>query len=238
MKFFKYNLCVHYPDIDFSDKVLINTINPHSFCVALKDNEFKNSLIHSTYLLPDGIGIVLASRFIYKKKIKKIAGYDIFENLMSKLNEFNGKAFFLGASEETLMQIKNRSKIDFPNVQVNTLSPPYKDKFTNEDSSFLISEVNLIKPHVLFIGMTAPKQEKWAYQFNDKLNTNVICSIGAVFDFYAGTIKRPKKIWINLGLEWFIRFIKEPKRLFKRNFVSTPIFLWFVLKEKIKSFHN
>ena len=80
--------------------------------------------------------------------------------------------------------------------------------------------------------MTAPKQEKWVYENQNQINANVITSIGAVFDFYAGTVKRSGAIWIKLGLEWLPRLLRDPKRLWKRNFISTPLFLWDVLKAK------
>ena len=98
----------------------------------------------------------------------------------------------------------------------------------------MVEAVNNFKPQILFVGMTAPKQEKWVYTHKSQLDAKIICSIGAVFDFYAGTVKRPGKFWIQLGLEWFPRLLREPKRLWRRNFVSTPLFLWDVCLEKIK----
>jgi N-acetylglucosaminyldiphosphoundecaprenol N-acetyl-beta-D-mannosaminyltransferase len=83
--------------------------------------------------------------------------------------------------------------------------------------------------------MTAPKQEKWAHQNRAQLNTKMICCIGAVFDFYACTTKRPSKVWINLGFEWLGRLISEPKRLWKRYLYFGPIFLWHITKTKIYS---
>ena len=81
--------------------------------------------------------------------------------------------------------------------------------------------------------MTAPKQEKWVYINKNKLNTNVISSIGAVFDFYSGSIKRSNKIWIKLGMEWLPRFLKEPRRLYRRNLISTPKFILQVIYLKL-----
>jgi N-acetylglucosaminyldiphosphoundecaprenol N-acetyl-beta-D-mannosaminyltransferase len=97
----------------------------------------------------------------------------------------------------------------------------------------MISAINNFAPDILFVGMTAPKQEKWVYLNKSQINAKIICSIGAVFDFYSGNIKRPNQFWINLGLEWLIRFLKEPRRLFNRNFISTPLFLFYVLKAKL-----
>jgi len=77
--------------------------------------------------------------------------------------------------------------------------------------------------------MTAPKQEKWLHQHKDDLEFTISSCIGAVFDFYAGTVERPKQIWIDLNLEWLGRLVKEPKRMWRRNFVSTPLFLFDLL---------
>ena len=98
----------------------------------------------------------------------------------------------------------------------------------------MINKVNNFNPDVLFVGMTAPKQEKWVYQNKERLNAKIICSIGAVSDFYAGTVQRVNKIWIDLHLEWFRRFLNEPVRLWQRNFISTPLFLLEILLYKLK----
>lgn len=96
----------------------------------------------------------------------------------------------------------------------------------------MISAVNNARPHVLWVGMTAPKQEKWIYKNKAKLQVPFIGAIGAVFDFYAGTKERSSDFWIKMGLEWLPRFLKEPKRLWERNMKSTPIFLWRIIREK------
>ena len=102
----------------------------------------------------------------------------------------------------------------------------------------MINAVNEFNPDVLFVGMTAPKQEKWVYENRHLINAPVICSIGAVFDFYAGTVKRPGKFWISIGLEWLPRLLREPRRLWRRTFISTPLFIWFVLREKLRIRYN
>ena len=219
--------------VDFETTRVVNTINPHSYCISKKDKAFQTALMTSDVLLPDGIGIVWAEKVLNENSIKKIAGYDLFMHLMNRANEHNHRVFFLGASEQTLQKIKTRAEQDYPMLEVHSFSPPYKTIFNEEDSKLMCDKVNNVKPHVLFVGMTAPKQEKWVSSNKNMLQAGVICSIGAVFDFYAGTVKRPSQFWINLGLEWLPRLIREPKRLAKRNFVSTPKFilevLWFKL---------
>lgn len=212
---------------------IISTINPHSYCISKKDPLFEKALQQSDILLPDGVGIVLAARFLKSTKIKRIAGYDVFIHLMKHLNDSKGSCFFLGSSQHTLDLILKRAKIDFPNVSVNYYSPPFKEKFSESDSQNMCKAINKFNPEVLFVGMTAPKQEKWVYQYQDQINANVICSIGAVFDFYAETVKRPVQFWINLGLEWLPRFLKDPKRLAERNLISTPKFILEIISLKL-----
>ncbi|QYH38976.1 WecB/TagA/CpsF family glycosyltransferase [Algoriphagus sp. NBT04N3] len=234
MNLLGYKIKLELPSLDNSTILIINTINPHSYCVAKKDKDFSLALTSSDYLIPDGVGIVLASYFLNNQKIQKISGFDLHIHFLNLLqSRGGGRVFYLGASEGTLSLIKKRLKEDFPTLEVKTYSPPFKNKFTEEENQDMILDINRFDPDVLFVGMTAPKQEKWVYQHKSQLKAKVVCSIGAVFDFYAGTVKRPSQFWIDLGLEWFPRFIKEPKRLWRRNLISTPQFIFEVLRAKL-----
>jgi N-acetylglucosaminyldiphosphoundecaprenol N-acetyl-beta-D-mannosaminyltransferase len=214
------------------EKTLINTINAHSLNVSQKDELFKKALQNSDVLIPDGISIVWAIRFLTGEKIKKIAGADLFFFEMQRLEKKGGTCFFLGSTDETLSKIIMRSKREYPNVQIQTYSPPYKSEFSSEDNIRMIKEINAFKPDVLFVGMTAPKQEKWAYTHFEKLKTKHVCSIGAVFDFYAGTVTRAPNWMIRIGLEWFYRLVKEPKRMWRRYLIGNTIFVLQILREK------
>lgn len=220
-------------NIPQNKKLIINTINQYSFCVAEKDSEFKEALVQSDILLPDGIAIVASVRFLKGEKIKKIAGADIFRYLMIDLNKNGGKCFFLGSSEQTLEKIKSKLSRNYPNLKAGFYSPPYKPVFSKEDSEEMVNAVNSFQPDVLFVGMTAPKQEKWVHEHKEQLDVRIVCAIGAVFDFYAGTVDRPKQFWIDLGLEWFIRLFREPKRLWKRYLYYGPVFAYHIFKRKI-----
>ncbi|NGY37407.1 WecB/TagA/CpsF family glycosyltransferase [Flavobacterium sp. XN-5] len=215
------------------DKTLINTINQYSFCIGEQDSEFKAALQGSDILLPDGMAIVAAVKLLSGQKITKIAGADIHQHLLEELNKMGGRCFYLGSSESTLQKIVARLSIDFPNVSVGTFSPAYKPEFSLVENQQMLEAVNAFQPDVLFVGMTAPKQEKWSYQHKDQLDAKIICSVGAVFDFYAGTVDRPSPFWIQLRLEWFIRLIKEPRRMWKRYLYYGPVFITLILKAKI-----
>jgi N-acetylglucosaminyldiphosphoundecaprenol N-acetyl-beta-D-mannosaminyltransferase len=224
-------------DIDFFSGELIgviNTISPHSFILANSDKLFHDALKNSDIIIPDGIGIVIATRVLTGKKIIKIAGFDLHEILIKSLNAKKGSCFYLGASEDTLLKINKQLSVKQPSIRVGSLSPAFKDHFNTEENTRMINEVNRFNPDVLFVGMTAPKQEKWVYDNRHLINAPIICSIGAVFDFYAETIKRPGKFWISIGLEWLPRLIREPKRLYRRTLISTPLFILYVIIEKLR----
>ncbi|MCW3786644.1 WecB/TagA/CpsF family glycosyltransferase [Plebeiibacterium sediminum] len=205
------------------NKMIINTLNGHSYSVAKRDKLFQEALRDSDILLPDGEAVVLGAKLLYGHKIKKIAGFDMYIHLLKELNDKNGSCFFLGAQPQTLELIDRRLHKDFYNVLAGSYSPPFVHEFSQKESEIMCKVVNTFKPDVLFVGMTAPKQEKWVHQFKDQLNVPIICCIGAVFDFYAGTKNRPANWMIKYKLEWFGRFIKEPRRMFHRYFISTPV---------------
>ena len=213
-------------------KVLISTLNAHSYNTVHKDEEFKTALKNSNVLLPDGIGVVWATKILTGQKLRKIAGNDLFHYQMSRLNKIGGKCFFLGSSDATLQKILERAAVDYPNVMVFSHSPPFKSKFSEEDNKPIIEKINAASPDVLFVGMTAPKQEKWAFQNFERLNVKHVCCIGAVFDFYAGTSKRAPTWMIKIGMEWFYRLLSNPKRMWRRYLIGNTQFIVRILKEK------
>jgi N-acetylglucosaminyldiphosphoundecaprenol N-acetyl-beta-D-mannosaminyltransferase len=220
--------------VPLNKKAVIHTINQYSYCISMKDKEFSKALRQADILLPDGIGITRAVKFVYGKQVIKIAGADIHTYLLKELNEKKGKCFYLGASQTTLQQIQQKIKSEYPHVTINAYSPPYKTVFTNADNKAMINVINSFKPDILFVGMTAPKQEKWVETNKNLLDVNIICTIGAVFDFYAGTVQRAHPFFIKLGLEWLVRLVKEPKRMWRRYLYYGPVFLFNVIKFKQK----
>jgi N-acetylglucosaminyldiphosphoundecaprenol N-acetyl-beta-D-mannosaminyltransferase len=210
--------------------------NPHSLVVASSDDEFRAALQNADILVPDGAGILLAAKILNLPIKERVAGSEFFLTL-SDMAEKNGglRYFFLGSREDVLKRICERLNAEYPSIEVcGTYSPPYKEEFDDDDNKIMIDLINKAKPDVLWVGMTAPKQEKWIFKNRDTLSVPFLAPIGAVFDFYAGTIKRPSAVWQKLGLEWLGRFLQEPRRLWRRNFISSPIFLYWVLKEKLK----
>lgn len=252
-------------------KLLINTINAHSYNTARKDELFAEALTNGDVLIPDGVSIVKACRWIKAKSLPKerIAGWDLFsfemENLERKqcgmLNvecgannssldnsqsaladnpkfkiqnsEFRSPqrtVMFMGSSQKVLDLIVKRAAKVYPHLKVVTYSPPYKPEFSEEDNKAIIDAINAADPDLLWIGMTAPKQEKWTYSHWDELNIHChVGTIGAVFDFFAGTVERAPMWWQRHGLEWLYRLLKEPKRMWRRYIIGNALFLFNVI---------
>ena len=216
-------------------KKLINTINAHSFNTAQNDTLFAAALQNGDYLIPDGASIVKACRWLKTKSQpqERVAGWDLFEVEMGRLNEKGGRCMFMGSSPKVLALIVERAKTVYPNIEVVTYSPPYKPVFTEEDNRAIIQAINDADPDLLWIGMTAPKQEKWTYSHWGELNIHChVGTIGAVFDFFAGTYQRAPRWWQEHSLEWLYRLIKEPRRMWRRYVIGNPLFLWNICKER------
>ena len=225
-------------------KVLINTINAHSYNTAQRDEAFAEALSKGDYLIPDGTSIVKACRWLKAKSRPKerIAGWDLFSFEMNVLERKSEelrmksekclKVMFMGSSEKVLSLIRERAAVDYPNLEVVTYSPPYKPEFSDEDNQAMIKAINNADPDLLWIGMTAPKQEKWTYSHWDELNIHCHCgTIGAVFDFYAGTVKRAPLGWQRNSLEWLYRLLMEPQRMWRRYIIGNAKFLYYIYKE-------
>lgn len=229
-----YNICtsnIHDIRVDAGAKTIINTINAHSYIVAKKDSDFKTALETSDILLADGEGIVLMIKKLNGQKIKKVAGADIHQSLLDLAQEKGLRCFYLGASETTLKLIEKKHIPIYNRIKFGFFSPPFKKEFSKEDTALMVEKVNSFSPDILFVGMTAPKQEKWVMQNKDDIDANIICSIGAVFDFVAETKKRAPQWAINLKLEWLYRSFTA-WRLMRRYLYSTPQFLIELFKIK------
>lgn len=266
-------------------KLLINTINAHSYNTARKDGLFAEALTNGDVLIPDGVSIVKACRWIKAKSLpeERIAGWDLFsfemENLERKQcgmlrtarrdacqsknvecgannssldnsqsvsadhSTFNTQhsplrspqrtVMFMGSSQKVLDLIVKRAAEVYPHLKIVTYSPPYKPEFSEEDNKAIVEAINAADPDLLWIGMTAPKQEKWTYSHWEELDIHChVGTIGAVFDFFAGTVERAPIWWQRHGLEWLYRLLKEPKRMWRRYIIGNTLFLWNMVKEK------
>lgn len=233
-------------------KLLINTINAFSFNNALKDAFFQEALQKGDVLLPDGVSVVYAGKFLHMAGAPKerVAGWDLFAYEMKKLQASakDPEAYwkqqdptrkkpvvlFFGSSEKVLAMVRAQAAEQYPELEVVTYSPPYRQEFSAEENATMVDAINQVNPDLLWIGMTAPKQEKWTYRNWDKLQIHChVGCIGAVFEFFGGSIKRAPQRWQNLGLEWLYRLLAEPKRMWRRYILGNTEFLYNVLRERL-----
>lgn len=238
-QFFEYHLTTGDPKdiliraLETDGPTVINTINAHAFNVSLKDTKFHDALSTSDVLVADGIGVVWAAKLLGARPLRKISGFDLFSAAMEIADDRRMTVGFLGSTDEVLEKIAAKAADDYPNIVLRTFSPPFASSFTDTEATRLVDEIGTVD--ILCVGMTAPKQEKFATQIKNTSDARAILSIGAVFDFYAGTIKRAHPLLIKMGLEWLGRSFADPKRLGKRNLIAIPTFVYNCLKLAISN---
>lgn len=208
--------------------------NPHSLEVARRDAEFSRALAEADLVVPDGVGVVLASKILNGAIRERVTGMMLFLGVCRALNERSGSVYFLGSTRATLERIVSRLASDYPDLRVaGTYAPPFAGEFAPEIDDRMVEDVNRARPDVLWVGMTAPKQEKWILRNRERIEAKVLGPIGAAFDFYAGTVRQPSPWFREHGLEWLPRLLRQPGKLWRRNLVSNPMFLARVILDRL-----
>jgi N-acetylglucosaminyldiphosphoundecaprenol N-acetyl-beta-D-mannosaminyltransferase len=207
-------------------------LNPHSAEIALTDPIFHKALLNADFLTPDGIGVVYASRLLGGQLRSRVTGMDVFLGVTEAMNrDLDRSCFFLGSSDDTLDRIRANITANFPNVRVaGTYSPPFKPEFSDDDNQTMIRAINESGASVLWVGLTAPKQERWIFEHRRQLKVDFAGPIGGAFDFYVGNIERVGQFWQDMGFEWLPRLIQEPRRLWRRSIISAPRFFASAIK--------
>lgn len=203
-------------------------LNPHSYTESTTDPEFRLALDSATCLLPDGVGVSIAAWLLHRTaRATKIPGPDFFAAVcaLDREQRLGLRHFFLGASEQTLESLARNVTAKYGIDVCGTFSPPYAPTFDDETNASMVEAVNASGADVLWVGMTAPKQEKWIHRNRSALKVKLAAGVGALFDFEAGTIKRAPAFLRAIGLEGYYRFLIEPRRLARRVFVTDLYFV-------------
>lgn len=210
-------------------------VNAHSAEMAHRDAAFMTALQRADVLVADGFGVILASRILGGQIRERATGPDLFLAVSKALDEAGGySVYYLGGSEETLRKIRERHAERFPRLAIaGTYSPPFRDAFTEDDLAAMADRVNQAAPNVLWIGLGAPKQEKWILANRERLRVPLCGPVGAMFDYFAGNVPMPPRWVERAGLHWAYRLYRNPRRLWRRN-LDSPRFLVHVIADRIR----
>lgn len=210
--------------------VCIITANAAMVVEALNDKQIFSVFSGADLITPDGMSVVLASRFLDTPIRKRITGFDSLLLICQKAQIEGFKLFFLGASREVIEKSTAVLLDRFPQLEV----AGYHDGYFHDDDA-VIDLINKSGASVLFVGMGSPKQEYWMSRNRTKLKVPVIIGVGGSFDVISGCLRRAPLWMQRIGLEWLFRLLQEPKRLWKRYLVTNTVFIYEVLKQKFFS---
>ena len=191
---------------------------------------------HADYVLCDGVPVKWASDFLGDPIKERITGLDVLPRIFPFATSRNFTLFLLGASPGVAETLKTKMEVIHPGVKiVGTFVPPFRAVFSKEENAEMIEAINAVKPDILLVSLTAPKQDIWIAENLEKLDTHVAIGIGGAFEVAAGMIKRAPLWMQKSGLEWFFRFLQEPKRMFRRYFVEAPVFIPLIVQQKLNT---
>jgi len=209
--------------------------NVHMTIEAYMDKKFASQVNNASLVLSDGMPIVKALNFFYRIQQDRIAGMDIMPDLL-RLAEINDlKVFFFGTTDELLSRIKVRTEKEFPNLKVVGLFSPPFDRPLND--SHYADMINSSGANLVFVALGCPKQEKWMAENSEKIKA-ILLGVGGAFPIYAQTAKRAPLFMRKLSMEWFFRLMQEPRRLFFRYLKTNSLFLFLLMKIKLKHIFN
>ena len=207
--------------------------NVHMVIEAYKDKEFANEVNNATLVLTDGKPIAEACNLLYNQYQERIAGMDFMPRFLQSIDGKNIRIFFYGSDNNTLNALNKIIETKYPGVQVaGAISPPFRT-LSLEEQTDSIETINQAKPHVVFVCLGCPKQEKWMYQHHKKFRA-VLLGVGGALGVMAGVQKRAPSWMQNNSLEWLYRFKQEPKRLFQRYFITNSFFIFRLFKKLIE----
>ena len=208
--------------------------NVHMTIEAYDDKSFQQIVNNAIITTPDGMPLVKALKFLYGIEQDRVAGMDLFPDLLKEAEKENLSIFLYGSTEDILNKIKEKIEKIYPNLNVvGFYSPPFRN-LTETEKEKIIEMINSLSPNIVFVSLGCPKQEKWMAEMYGKINSLMI-GLGGAFPVFAGLQKRSPKWMQKLSLEWLYRLLQEPRRLFKRYFYTNTKFLYLVAKEYINN---
>lgn len=205
--------------------------NGHTTVTAYEEEDYRSIQNRAVMVFPDGEPLSIVSRQRGFKEAKRVTGPDFMEQMFIKGAAGDGlRHFFFGGSQDTLDKLKDVLMEKYPSLQIAGMySPPFRP-LTDEEDSRIIRMINDSNADIVWIGLGAPKQERWMYEHQGKIH-GLMLGVGAGFDYHAGKLRRAPKWMQKMSLEWVMRLLQDPRRLWKRYLVTNVKFIWYVRKE-------
>lgn len=206
---------------------LIYTPNPEMVLEATKNQKFKEIIDNSDLNIPDGIGIVIASKILGSPLKERVTGIDMAYRFFEEFAGTDTTFYFFGAADGIAQLAAENMMKKYPGLKIIGTRSGY---FNKNDEMKIIEEINKLKPDIILIGLGAPKQEMWMYNYKKELNAKVCMGIGGSFDVMSGRLKRAPEWMIKLNIEWLYRLVKQPTRY--KRMMKLPLFILKVLFNK------
>jgi N-acetylglucosaminyldiphosphoundecaprenol N-acetyl-beta-D-mannosaminyltransferase len=206
---------------------------PTNSILSARKSQFVMDVYNSAdVVMCDGVPVQWASKFLGTPLKQRLTGFDFFPHFIAHCAQKNYSVYFLGAKEGVAKQLATIYQSRYPGMRVaGYYTPPFAASFSEEQNAVMLTAINAAKPDVLFVSLTAPKQDIWIHQQMPYLNVKLAIGVGAAFDSEAGSLKRAPILMQQMGLEWFYRFLQEPGRMFRRYFIEAPVFVPLVIKQ-------
>ncbi len=232
---------------EFTQKILENgqirqssyvcIVNVHSCIEGYTDKTYANIVNNADIATPDGMPLVKGLKWLYGIEQDKISGPDLMPVLLKEAANNGLKVFFYGSTDNVLHVLKEKFTQLYPQLMIaGFISPPFRP-LSSEELQNDIDAINNAGTQILFVALGCPKQERWMAEMKGKIDA-VMIGVGGAFPMLAGTEKRAP-VWMQKNmLEWLYRLVQDPKRLFKRYAKTNSLFIYLIIKEKIKIILN
>lgn len=207
------------------ERLLIGVVNAAKIAKLSADPVLRASLLEADVLLADGQSVVWASRLLRQPLPERVAGIDLFEQLLGVADREHLRVFLLGARPDVLAQVEREIAVRWPGVVVAGSRDGY---FTDAEADEVADQIAGCAPDLLFLGMTTPKKELFIGRYGERLGVPVQHGVGGSFDVLAGVTARAPRVWQRCGMEWAYRVAQEPRRLWRRYLVTNLVFLGLV----------
>lgn len=210
-------------------RLSLGVVNAAKLVRMRADAELRHDVLGADLVLADGQSVVWASRLLGRPLPERVAGIEVFEDLLAQAEEHGRAVYLLGAKPAVLASLLERVAARHPRLRVAGSRDGY---FGPEDEPEVAAEIRASGADYLFVGITSPKKERFLARWGDELGVVVTHGVGGSFDVLAGLTKRAPRAWQRLGLEWLYRVVQEPRRLWRRYLVTNSLFLLLLVRER------